>query len=454
MPDRRLGCAERMAKPPQPVRDPSPLSLLFAEARQTGTVQMGQIGQMWEYPMSDYESRWRSDQGYRRDDERWERERGRGEGREWGGSSYQNRDRDEFGQPGWGQSGRSSMMGGGGRQPGYGHEGQGREGFDYGRDYWRQQEGRGDYGQGSGARDYGRDYGSRGSYGQGQRDWRARDERQSYEDRGDYGQDFGYRGGFGRSDYGRSDYGSGGYGGRAYGSRDYGGSDYGSRGHGGRDYGSRDYGSRDYGRMGYSGSGGGGYGRSEDRGFFERAGDEVASWFGDEDAERRRRMDAQQDERGSQFHRGRGPRGYTRSDDRIREDVNDRLTDDPYIDASEIDVTVNNCEVTLSGTVDDRRTKRRAEDMAETISGVRHVQNNLRVRQQTYGSAGTTAGASAMAGLGTSGSESSSTGMGSTGSSTSGTGMSGSTSGSGMSGTAGTTGSTVSSTSRTGGTTR
>ena len=33
----------------------------------------------------------------------------------------------------------------------------------------------------------------------------------------------------------------------------------------------------------------------EDRGFFERAGDEVASWFGDEDAERRRRMDARFD---------------------------------------------------------------------------------------------------------------------------------------------------------------
>ncbi len=29
----------------------------------------------------------------------------------------------------------------------------------------------------------------------------------------------------------------------------------------------------------------------DDRGFFERAGDEVASWFGDEEAERRRRED-------------------------------------------------------------------------------------------------------------------------------------------------------------------
>ncbi len=32
-----------------------------------------------------------------------------------------------------------------------------------------------------------------------------------------------------------------------------------------------------------SGSRRGGRGRADDRGFFERAGDEVASWFGDED---------------------------------------------------------------------------------------------------------------------------------------------------------------------------
>jgi len=32
-------------------------------------------------------------------------------------------------------------------------------------------------------------------------------------------------------------------------------------------------------------------GRRDERGFFERAGDEIASWFGDDDAERRRRDD-------------------------------------------------------------------------------------------------------------------------------------------------------------------
>jgi hypothetical protein len=48
---------------------------------------------------------------------------------------------------------------------------------------------------------------------------------------------------------------------------------------------------------------------------------------------------------------GRGPKGYRRSDSRIREDVCDRLTDAPFLDASDIDVTVTDGEVTLSGTV-------------------------------------------------------------------------------------------------------
>ena len=42
---------------------------------------------------------------------------------------------------------------------------------------------------------------------------------------------------------------------------------------------------------------------SEDRGFFERAGDEISSWFGDEDAERRRREDRMRDEREGRYSR-------------------------------------------------------------------------------------------------------------------------------------------------------
>ncbi|WP_204985738.1 BON domain-containing protein [Microvirga pakistanensis] len=78
-------------------------------------------------------------------------------------------------------------------------------------------------------------------------------------------------------------------------------------------------------------------------------------------------------------HRGRGPKGYTRSDERIHEDVCERLTEDRFIDASNVEVTVKDGEVTLSGTVASRGLKRRAEDLAELASGVRHVQNNLRV---------------------------------------------------------------------------
>jgi osmotically-inducible protein OsmY len=157
-----------------------------------------------------------------------------------------------------------------------------------------------------------------------------------------------------------------------------------------------------YGREGWRGYGEGwaggrqegthGRGREQDRSWWDRATDEVSSWMGDEDAERRRRMDQA---RGG--HYGKGPRGYTRSDDRIREDVNDRLTDDWQLDASEVEVVVGNCEVTLNGTVTSRDDKRRAEDLAENVSGVRHVQNNLRV-QPTSGTAGSFASAQSTTG--------------------------------------------------------
>lgn len=164
---------------------------------------------------------------------------------------------------------------------------------------------------------------------------------------------------------------------------------------------------RNYGRREQGGSGDYGHGvlgRGErgryggERGWWDRAGDEVSSWFGDDDAARRRERDARQGDTGAQHHRGRGPRGYTRSDERIREDVSDRLTDNPVLDASDIEVTVSGGEVTLSGTVDSRYSKRLAEDVAEDVSGVTHVQNNLRVRQQGStlsgtSAAGTTSGA-------------------------------------------------------------
>jgi hypothetical protein len=77
---------------------------------------------------------------------------------------------------------------------------------------------------------------------------------------------------------------------------------------------------------------------------------------------------------------GRGPRGYKRGDERIREDVCDRLTDDSRIDASDVDVAVKDGEVTLAGSVRSREEKRFAEDLIEHVSGVRDVNNNLKVK--------------------------------------------------------------------------
>jgi hypothetical protein len=81
-------------------------------------------------------------------------------------------------------------------------------------------------------------------------------------------------------------------------------------------------------------------------------------------------------------HRGRGPRGYRRSDERILEDICDRLTEDPLIDATDIEVTVKNSEATLDGTVTDRLSRRRAEDIADCVSGVVVVVNNLRIERR------------------------------------------------------------------------
>ena len=88
---------------------------------------------------------------------------------------------------------------------------------------------------------------------------------------------------------------------------------------------------------------------------------------------------------GAGRHRGRGPRGYRRSDERIREDINDRLSDRPDLDASEVEVTVVNAEVTLTGNVNSRRDKRLTEDISENVSGVQNVENRLKINQAQFG---------------------------------------------------------------------
>lgn len=133
-------------------------------------------------------------------------------------------------------------------------------------------------------------------------------------------------------------------------------------------------------RMGY-GHGEVGYGP---RGYHEGSFAEPTSYprggYGGSSEQRSER--GSQGRRGSGPHRGKGPQGYQRSDERLREMICEALSEDDHIDASQIEVTVKNGEVTLGGHVDDRRTKREAEDCACGVSGVRDVQNQIRVKDE------------------------------------------------------------------------
>ncbi|WP_181168194.1 BON domain-containing protein [Cognatiluteimonas lumbrici] len=83
---------------------------------------------------------------------------------------------------------------------------------------------------------------------------------------------------------------------------------------------------------------------------------------------------------GARGYRGVGPRNYRRSDERIREDLNDRLTEADDLDASDISVEVSNGVATLTGSVGHRWMKHRAEDLADECLGVRDVRNHIQVR--------------------------------------------------------------------------
>ena len=310
--------------------------------------------------------------------------RGEGSGRGWSeGSARRNRDRpDEFssGSGSYGSGGYGGREGRWGERSGSGWEQSGWRDMDEG----RHQGGRHEMSQ----RDMGGSMGGSTGGPMGS-SWR-RDNRQDRDYAGSMrAGEYGSMGGERSSGYGGSRYGTGSYGGRS--GMGYGGGSYGSppsSGWGAREYdqysgmGESAYGSgrgRDSSEQGYGYGGphdwGGERGRGgEERGFWDKASDEVSSWFGDEEAERRREMDRR--------HSGLGPRNYARSDSRINEDVCDRLTDNPMVDASDIEVSVSGREVTLSGAVRSRDEKRRAEDIAEAVSGVTHVQNNLRVQQQ------------------------------------------------------------------------
>lgn len=272
-----------------------------------------------------------NDDRFERSEDRWQRGRDRGAA---GSSEHSGRQRD------WDEGGYR------GREQEFGGEWQGSR-----------------YGPGYRERQYEQGRQFRGStpnrpYGAGERDW-------------------------GREDRGRGDFAS---------PRDVGGSDWSERDYGYRGSEESDY-SGPWGSTGYGQSGFGYPHRYGEPGGYSRSGmnrfsgyESGAAGYGPSTgygygpaSDYLRSEPARGEMRGRNFS-GRGPRSYRRSEDRIKEDVIERLTRHPDLDASDIDVRVESDTVVLTGVVEDRKAKRLAEDIAEDVWGAEDVRNELKVR--------------------------------------------------------------------------
>jgi hypothetical protein len=281
-------------------------------------------------------------------------------------------------------------------------------GREYGRDEWRtggrdfgREEQRGEWNRDM-SRDMGRDWnrdfgrdvnrdgerqrqdlGGRGRYDVGRQDFEG-----ARSTGGSFGGSYGgaYGGGNGGTGVDRERMYGGGYGGMGLDrERTYGG------GYGGmgldrdRIYGAGPYGGMDRGWDRERIGGGYGYERdldlSPDRGFDRSFGQERHGLRGVGEGIRE----------GVRRVLGKGPKGYKRSDERIREDLCDRLSN-TEIDCSEVEVNVKDGEVTLLGNVKERREKHHIEDIADNISGVKDVTNNIRVKREEQELTGTNLG--------------------------------------------------------------
>jgi osmotically-inducible protein OsmY len=77
---------------------------------------------------------------------------------------------------------------------------------------------------------------------------------------------------------------------------------------------------------------------------------------------------------------GKGPKGYKRSDERIHEEVCEALYRNLIVDASNIEVKVDDGVVTLTGTVASRYAKREVENCIENLSGIVDIHNELHLK--------------------------------------------------------------------------
>lgn len=168
------------------------------------------------------------------------------------------------------------------------------------------------------------------------------------------------------------------------------------RGRGGDDRGYDPQGNR-YGDQGRGAGGQGRFQSGRDRAYGGRDqaydgptsfGDDEGGYYGDRPAWREESMSFETAERGG-YNRGptawrdrasrrTDPKGYIRSDDRIRENVCEALAHSG-LDVSDVSVAVLDGHVVLEGTVPNRRTKHYVEDCTVECAGVNDVENRIRV---------------------------------------------------------------------------
>jgi hypothetical protein len=225
----------------------------------------------------------------------------------------------------------------------------------------------GQQGQGYGAQGYGSQGSGQGYYGQGSQG---------------YGQ--GYGPGYGQGS--TQGYGIGGRGpGLTHYDQEYDSPMRGAYGQGG--YGGYDQGGRAQGMRGLPGQGafGSGYGARQPGRFQMEddgpTGEGYGAGYGRSSAGMSGPYSGESGQRQSGF-RGMGPRGYKRSDERLAEDINEQLTDDAHIDASDVSVDVKDGVVTLSGQVSERRAKHHIEDLVERCHGVQDIRNQISVKRK------------------------------------------------------------------------
>ena len=89
--------------------------------------------------------------------------------------------------------------------------------------------------------------------------------------------------------------------------------------------------------------------------------------------ERREEQERRQAERGQWARR--------RPDDTLAQEIREILANDPELDATEVEIEVEGGAVTLSGVVDESDAKLLAEELVETLPGVREVHNRIRVER-------------------------------------------------------------------------